>query len=73
MRPRKDTQAQVDSRGVDRVDRPFQPDRKAVAGIKFSGCLDQAHCKIHVDTAVTLFVGIGQRTLGADSISKCNA
>ena len=42
----------------------FQLDSKAVAGVKLSGCLDQAHREIHVDAAVALLVGISQRTLG---------
>ncbi len=49
---------------VEHIDRLFQLDRKAAAGVKLSDSLDQAHRKIHVDTTVTLLVGIGQRTLG---------
>ncbi len=62
--PGKDAQAQVNGRGIECVDRLFQLDSKAVAGVKFSGCLDQAHREIHIDAAVALLVGIGQRTLG---------
>jgi len=64
MSPRKDAQAQVDGGCVECVDRLLQFDRKAVAGIKPPGGLDQAHRKIHVDTTVALLVGIGQRALG---------
>ena len=62
--PGKDAQAQVDGRGIECVDRLFQLDSKAVAGVKLSCNLDQAHREIHIDAAVALLVGIGQRTLG---------
>ncbi len=62
--PRKNAQAQVDRCGIECVDRLFQLDRKAVAGVELSGSVDKAHREIHVDATVALFVGIGQRTLG---------
>ncbi len=62
--PRKDAQAQVDGRGIECVNRLFQFHRKAVAGVKLSGGLDQAHREIHIDATVALLVGIGQRALG---------
>ena len=63
-RPGEDAQAQVDGRGIERVDRLFQLHRKAVAGVKRSGGLDQVHREIRKDAAVALFVGIGQCALG---------
>ncbi len=57
--PRKDAQAQVDRRGIECVDRLFQLDRKAVAGVELSGRVDKAHREIHVDATAALFVGIG--------------
>lgn len=48
MRLQKDTQTQIDSCGVEHVDHLFQPDRKAVAGVKSSGFLGLPHCEIHV-------------------------
>lgn len=42
----------------------FRLDSKAVAGVKLSACLDQAHREIHVEAAVALLVGIGQCTVG---------
>ncbi len=62
--PGKDAQAQVDGRGIERIHCLFQLDSKAVAAVKLSGSLDQAHSEIHVDAAVALLVGIGKRTLG---------
>ena len=64
MCPRKDAQTQVDSRGIECIGRLLQLHRKAVAGVKFSGDLNEAYRKIRVDAAVSLFVGIGQRALG---------
>ena len=52
--PRKDTQAEVDRRGIECVDRLFQLDRKAVVGVKLPGRVDQAHREI--------VVGQGKRT-----------
>src|SRR5687768_16459864 len=63
-RPRKDAQAQVDSCGIECVDRLLQFSRKAVAGVKLSGGLDQAHGEIGIDATVALLVGIGQCALG---------
>ena len=62
--PWKDAQAEIDCRGIECVDRLFQLDRQAVAGVELPGRVDQAHREIHVDATVALFVGIGQRTLG---------
>ena len=62
--PGEDAQAQVDGRGIERVDRLFQLHRKAVAGVKRSGGLNQTHREIRKDAAVALLVGIGQRALG---------
>jgi len=63
-RLREDAQTQIDGRGIERVDRLFQLHRKAVAGIKRSGGLNQAHREIRKDAAIALLVGIGQRALG---------
>ena len=63
-RPGEDAQAQVDGRGIERVDRLFQLHRKAVAGVKRSGGLNQAHREIRKDAAVALLVGIGQCAFG---------
>ena len=57
--PGKNAQAQVDSRGVECVDRMLQLHGKAVAGVELSGSLDQAHREIHVDATIPLLVGIG--------------
>ncbi len=51
-RPRKDAQAQVDSRGIECVDCLLQFSCKAVAGVKRSGGLDQAHGEVGVDAPV---------------------
>src|SRR3989338_7220328 len=64
MCPWKDAQAQVDGRGVERIGRLLQFHRKAVAGVKFPGNLDEAYREILVDVPVALFVGIGSCALG---------
>ncbi len=58
--PGKDAQAQVDGRGIECVDRLFQLDSKAVAGVKLSGNLDQAHREIHIDAAVAQTLAVNQ-------------
>ena len=64
MCPWKDAQTQVDGRGVECIGRLLQFHRKAVAGVKHSGDLNEAYREILVDVPVALFVGIGQRALG---------
>ncbi len=64
MCPWKDAQTQVNGRGVECIGRLLQFHRKTVAGIKFSGDLNEAYRKIRLDAAVALFVGLGQRALG---------
>jgi hypothetical protein len=56
--------AQVDGRGVERIGRLHQFDRKAVAGVKLYGNLDQACLEILIDSSVARFVGVGQCVLG---------
>ena len=57
--PRKDAQAQVDGRGIERIHGLFQLHGKAVVDIEISGRLDQAHREVGVDVPVALLVGIG--------------
>ena len=51
-RPRKDAQAQVDGGRVECVGCLLQFSRKAVAGVKLSGGVDQAHGEVGVDAPV---------------------
>ena len=61
QRPRKERQAQVDSRRIQRVNRALQLDAKAVARIELACLPDQALGKFGVNTPVARLVGIGQR------------
>ena len=60
MRPRKDRQAEINGRRVERVDGVGQFQPKVVAGIKPSGLGNQPLSKLRVDPPVAAFVGIGQ-------------
>ena len=62
--PRKDAQAQVDSRGIERIFGLFQLHGKAVVDIEISGDLNENDREILVDAPVARFVGIGQCALG---------
>jgi len=59
--PRKHRQAQVDSAGIQRVDRVFQIDPKRLPGIQTTGDPNERLGKLGTDTPIAHFVGIGQR------------
>lgn len=59
--PRKELQAQVGGRRVQRVCRILQLDTKAVAHIELVGLLNQALGEFCLDSPIARFVGIGQR------------
>ena len=61
QRPRKERQAQVDGRRIQRVDRVRKLDAKAVARIELARLFDQVLGKFCVNTPVARLVGIGQR------------
>ena len=61
MRPRKQRQAQVDGRGVERVDGVLQVDAEGLVDIQRSRDADQALGEVGVDAPVAHVVGIGQR------------
>jgi hypothetical protein len=62
--PGEDAQAQIDGSCIERINRLFQLQRKAVTGVKCSGDLNQAHRAICVNATLSLFVRIGHRALG---------
>jgi hypothetical protein len=62
--PRKDRQAQVDGRGVQRVDRFLQIDAKGLVDIELARHDDQALREVGVDAPVAHLVRIGQRAAG---------
>ena len=59
-RPRKDGQAQVDRRGVERVDRFLQIHAKGIVGVELASHADQALGKVRVDTPIPNLVRIRQ-------------
>src|ERR1017187_1172035 len=60
-RPRKYRQAQINGRGVERVDRILQIDAEGLLCIQRSSDADQALSEIGVDAPVAHGIGIGQR------------
>lgn len=64
MRPWKDRQAQIDSRGVEGVHRVVEFEAKILVGIEVPSGLDQRLGKIGVDAPVAFFVGFGQGAAG---------
>ena len=69
MRPGEYRQAQVDGRGVQRIDAVGQVHAEAFAGIEPSGLSDQPLGKLGVDTPIARLVGIRQRGT-ADRFAK---
>ena len=61
QRPRKQRQAQVDGRRIERVRRVLQLDTKTVAEVKLACLRDQALSEFGTNAPVPRFVGIGQR------------
>jgi hypothetical protein len=59
--PRKHRQAQVDSAGIQRVDRVLQIDAKPLSRIQRTIGSNERRSKLGIDTPVAHFVGIGQR------------
>jgi len=59
--PWKQRQAQVDGRGIQRVDRVGQFDAEAVVAVQLAGAPDQCRRQRFPDTPVAALVGIGQR------------
>lgn len=60
-RPGKHRQTQVDSRGIERVNRILQIDAKRIVGVERSRYADQALREIGVDAPVANCIGIGER------------
>src|SRR5229473_891729 len=60
-RPRKYRQAQIDGRGVERVDSILQIDAEGFLCIQRSSDADQALSEVGVDTPVAHGIGMGQR------------
>ena len=61
QRPRKERQAQIDGRRVQRVSRVLQLDAETVAAVESSRLHDQALSKFGVNAPIPRFVGVGQR------------
>ena len=64
VRPGKHGQTQVDSRGVERIDRVVEFDTEVVVEIEAACGVYQGLGKVGVDTPVALFVGVGQGAAG---------
>ena len=60
-RPREQRQAQVDGRGIERVDRVLAIDTERLVHIAPARDANQVLCKLRVDAPIARFVRIGQR------------
>ena len=63
-RPRKQTQAEINRRRVQRVNGLLQLHAKGLAGVKTAGAGDQSLGQIVVDAPVAFAVGVGQSAMG---------
>ena len=62
--PREQRQAQIDGRGIERVDGLLEVDAKRFVEVEPTRDPDQVLGKLGIDTPVARFVGIGQRAAG---------
>jgi len=60
LSPRKQRKAQIDDRGIQRVDRSFEIRCQRLTGIKCAGLVDQNQGDVAIDFPVAQFVGFGQ-------------
>jgi len=60
-RPGKDRQAQVDGRGIERVDGLGEAGAEGVVGVEAARDADERLGEVGIDPPVAAFVGIGQR------------
>src|SRR5690606_33908996 len=67
--PWEQRQAQVDCRGVQRVDGVVQFQAQRVGGIKFASSVDQPLGEVGVDPPIALLVGIGQSS-SSDALAQ---
>ena len=63
-RPRKQAQAQINSRGIQSVNRLFQFHAEGFVGVETLGAGDQSWGQIVVDPPVTFAVGVGEGAMG---------
>jgi len=63
-RPRKQRQAQVDRRGIERVDRVFQIDAEGLVHVESARDANRVLRNLRVDAPIARFVCIGKRALG---------
>ena len=58
-RPREQGKAQIDGRGVQRVNRRIQLDAEVFVLVKVFGDCDENLSKVGVDSPIAIFVGVG--------------
>jgi hypothetical protein len=61
LRPGKETQAEIDRGGVERVSGLIQFDAEALLGVETAGTGDQAFGQVRVNVPRSMLVGVGQR------------